>query len=138
MDLQKAKDLLSKEGYTCVLVQGQAVFTSRERGVKPLLNWLEEGCVLPGFSAADKVVGKATAYLYCLLVAKAVHAGVMSDAAMAVFQEYGISATCDRQVDYIRNRTSTGMCPMEEATWNIRTPEEAPAAIREKLRQLNS
>lgn len=138
MDLQKAKELLTEEGCTCVLVQGQAVFTSRERGVKPLLNWLEEGCVLPGFSAADKVVGKATACLYCLLGAKAVHAGVMSDAAMAVFQEHGIDATCDNQVDYIRNRTSTGMCPMEEATRNIRTPEEAPAAIREKLKQLNS
>lgn len=138
MDLIKAKTLLHDGGYTCVLVQGDAVFTSRERGVKPLLNWLEEGCVLPGFCAADKVVGKATAFLYCLLGAKAVHAGVMSDAAMGVFREYGIRATCDKQVDYIRNRTNTGMCPMEEATQNIRTPEEAPNAIREKLKQLNS
>lgn len=138
MDLQAAKNLLTEEGYTCVLVQGQKVYTSRERGVKPLLSWLEDGCVRPGFSAADKVVGKATAFLYCLLGAKAVHAGVMSDAAMAVFQEYGISATCDKQVDYIRNRTNTGMCPMEEATRDICTPQEAPAAIREKLRQLNS
>lgn len=137
MDLQKAKKLLKDEGYTCVLVMGQQVFTSRERGVKPLLGWLEEGCILPGFSAADKVVGKATACLYCLLGAKAVHAGIMSDAAMAVFQEYGILATCDQQVDYIRNRANTGMCPMEEATLSIRTPQEAPNAIRAKLRQLN-
>lgn len=138
MDLQKAKELLTEGGYTCVLVQGQTVFTSRERGVKPLLHWLEEGYILPGFSAADKVVGKATAFLYCLLGAKAVHAGVMSDAAMAVFREYGIRATCDKQVDYIRNRQNTGMCPMEEATRNVSVPEDAPNAIREKLKQLNS
>lgn len=138
MDLQKAKNLLAQEGYTCVLVQGQKVHTSRERGVKPLLGWLEGGCILPGFSAADKVVGKATACLYCLLGAKAVHAGIMSDAAMAIFQEYGILATCDQQVDYIRNRTNTGMCPMEEATRSVRTPQEAPDAIRAKLKQLNS
>lgn len=138
MDLQKAKDLLQKKGYTCVLVKGQQIYTSFDRGVKPLLNWLEAGHILPGFAAADKVVGKATAYLYCLLGAKAVHAGVMSDAALAVLQEAGIEATFDHQVDYIRNRTNTGMCPMEEATQAVTRPEDAPAAIRAKLQALNS
>ena len=138
MDLQTAKKLLKDHNFTCVLVQGEAVHTSFDRGVKPLLSWLEAGSVYPGFSAADKVVGKATAYLYCLLGAKAVHANVMSDAALAVLEEYGIAATFDRRVDYIRNRTNTGMCPMEEATQAVTCPEDAPAAIRAKLAQLNS
>lgn len=138
MDLETAKKLLKDHGFTCVLVQGEALHTSFDRGVKPLLGWLEEGCVRPGFAAADKVVGKATAFLYCLLGAKAVYADVMSDAAMEVLTQNGIDASCGKQVDYIRNRQNTGMCPMEEATRNINSPEEAPDAIRAKLKMLNS
>lgn len=137
-DLQTANTLLKADGYTCVLVLGDRVFTSFDRGVKPLLHWLEEGTVPQGFCAADKVIGKATALLYCLLGAKAVHANVISDAAAAVLEERGISFTFDRKVDYIRNRQNTGMCPMEEATMSVTDPKDAPAAIYAKLKMLNS
>ena len=68
--MEQAKAILENGGYTCVLRQGDALLTSRLRGVAPLLGWLDAGTVAPGFAAADKVVGRATAYLYCLLGAK--------------------------------------------------------------------
>lgn len=58
-DLHFARTLLEKENYTCVICRGEDVLTDRRRGVKPLMELLESGKDLHGFSAADKVVGKA-------------------------------------------------------------------------------
>ena len=83
-DLEHAKSILQEGGYTCVLCKGEAIHTSYHRGVRPLLELLETD--VSGFCAADKVVGKATALLYRLLNVKAVHAQVISQAALQVLQ----------------------------------------------------
>ena len=57
-DRFKARDLLESGDYTCVLQKGEVSYTSKERGVKPLFDWLESSVDLRGFSAADRVVGK--------------------------------------------------------------------------------
>ena len=82
-NLVYAKELLEKENFTCVLWYGEHLYTSRERGVKPLLEWLDQGLDLSSFSAADKVVGKAAAFLYVLLGVSRVYASVISEAAEA-------------------------------------------------------
>ncbi|MBQ5707101.1 MAG: DUF1893 domain-containing protein [Peptococcaceae bacterium] len=135
-DLALAKQLLTTEEHTCVLCRGQHIYTSTQRGVAPLLGWLDSGTNLTGFCAADRVIGKATAYLYCLLGVKQVYARVMSKPAVQVLQEYGIPASWDTLVDGIENRQKTGPCPMEYATRNCATPEEALTAVRETLKQL--
>lgn len=134
---QKAIDLLQSGGYTCVLCREDTVYTTTERGVKPLVRWLTEKAAVQGFYAADKVVGKATAFLYVLLGVKAVHARIMSRSAARVLQENGIEAKWDTLVDNIINRQGTGICPFEEAVLEIQTPEEAYPAIREKMARMN-
>ena len=135
-DLEKAKQVLISGDYTCVLCRDSAVYTSTHRGVAPLLNWLDQKADLQGFSAADRVVGKATAYLYCLLGVSGVFARVMSRPALEVLTRGGISASWELLVDAIENRQKTGPCPMEHATRNSATPEEALAAIRQALLEL--
>lgn len=137
-DLQKACSLLEKENYTCVLCKGQIVYTSTLRGVAPLLQLLDEKQDAAGFSAADKVVGRATAYLYCLLGVKAVYARVISRGALEVLEQAGIDLHYDTLVEQIRNRTQTGPCPMELATKDVNTPEEALLAVRETLTRLRN
>ena len=137
-DLQKAKQLLAEGTYTCVLCLAERVYTSTRRGVAPLMGWLEEGTDLRGFSAADKVVGKATAMLYCLLGVRSVYARVMSRAAVAVFEQQGIPYFYDTAVDAIQNRAGNGLCPMETATRNISDPALAPDAIRKALAALTN
>ena len=137
MDLQIAKEHLQKGGYTCVLCLDGQIATSTYRGVKPLLSWLENPALGKGFSAADKVVGKATAYLYILLGAKAVHAGVMSKSALQVLKGGDIAASYDTLVPYIVNRTGDGMCPMEAATLDVATPADALAAVKNTLAKLD-
>ncbi len=136
-DLTKAIDTLNGGNYTCVLCRDSAVYTSTERGVKPLIEWLDGNIDLKGFSAADKVVGKAAAFLYVLLGVKEVYARVMSEAAIRVFSENGIGCQCDVSVKNIINRTKTGSCPMEETVKEISSPSEALTAVRLKLTQLS-
>lgn len=136
-DLTKAAALLNSGAYTCVLCRGDAVFTGTERGVRPLLGWLDGGVDLNGFSAADRVVGKAAAFLYVLLGAAAVYAPVMSEAATSVLAENGIQAHCGQTVKQIVNRAGTGICPMEEAVAEIAEPAAAAAAIKARLISLS-
>ena len=136
-DLEKARSLLEKENYTCVICRGDDVITDRRRGVRPLLELLESGKDLHGYSAADKVVGKAAAFLYCLLGVKALHAGVLSVPARDVLVSAGIFVEWGSLVPAIRNRAGDGFCPMETAVWDLTDPALAPDAIRIALQKLS-
>ena len=133
-DLQKAIQLLDAEGYTCVLCRDDIIYTSRHRGVRPLMDLL--GQDLEGFCAADKVVGRATALLYCLLKVRRLHSHIISDGALDVLQAHGIAVSWDTRVPFIVNREGNGRCPMELATQDIHDPALAPDAIRKKLKEL--
>lgn len=137
MDIEKATKMLHSGAYTCVLCRGNEIYTSVERGVKPLLEWLDSGLDLSGFTAADKVVGKAAAFLYVLLGIKVVFAPVMSEGAVELLEENGIDYRCDVVTKSIMNRSGTGICPMEEAVGNTSIPEDALDLIRKRLSELN-
>jgi hypothetical protein len=131
--MEKAIELLHSGQYTCVLCKGEKTYTSTENGIKPLLGWLDSGLNLQGFSAADRVAGKAAAFLYVRLGVKEVYADVMSEAAAAVFAEYDIEAKAGTSVKNIINRAGTGNCPMEEAVKDVDEPGSAERVLREKL-----
>lgn len=135
-DLTKARTLLDTGSYTCVVCRGDALHKATERGVKPLLSWLDAGLDLGDFSAADRVVGRATAFLYCLLGVKAVYAGVMSRPAAQVLRSHGIAAEAGQLVEGIINRKGTGPCPFEAAVMEITDAGEALKAIRERMARL--
>ena len=135
-DLRLAQDILKAENCTCVLCKETFMYKSTRRGVAPLMGWLEAGTDLKDFSAADKVVGKATALLYCLLQVRTVYALVMSEAAAAVLQCRGIPYQYEKLVPAIQNRAGDSLCPMEMATRDIDDPADAPAAIRAALARL--
>lgn len=135
-NLKNAQALLDAGDYTCAVCSGGIRYTAAERGVKPLLNWLDNGPDLTGFSAADRVVGRATAFLYCLLGVKEVYARIMSRPAAEVLAAHGIAAEAETLVDGIINRRGTGPCPFEAAVLEIQDPDQALGAIRAKLTQL--
>lgn len=135
-DLEKAQEILAQTGSTCVLCRDEIIYTSTMRGIRPLIDWLESGEDTCGFSAADKVVGKAAALLYCLLGVRRVHGNVMSQTAVKVLRRHGIEAYWDRLAENIRNRAGTGLCPMEEATMHIDDPDEALPVILATLANL--
>lgn len=135
-DTATASQYLRNEGYTCVFCREETVYSSTERGVKPLLDFIESGPDLSGFCVADKVVGKAAALLYVLLGVQEVYAPVMSESALYTLARNGIVPLCDLAVKSIHNRSGTGPCPMEETIAEIDEPRQALTAIQNKLKIL--
>ena len=137
-DLEEARSLLERGNYTCVLCRDDHTVTDSRRGVRPLLELLDGETDFHGYSAADKVVGKAAAFLYCLLGMQALYAGVISQPALAVLEGAGITVRYGTLVSAIRNRTGDGFCPMETAVWALSDPALAPDAIRNTLKKLQT
>ncbi len=135
-DMKKAVRLLKENQYTCVLVRGEREHHSTLRGVRPLLDLLDQEGTLEGFSAADKTVGVGAAHLYLLLGVSGVWANVMSERAERLLSAHGVPVFCDQTVPYIINRAKDGMCPIEAAVGDITCPEEALAVIREAVKKL--
>jgi len=136
-NLENAKQHLRTGGYTCVLYNGSTYHTSTLRGVKPLVQWLNSGMDLSSFSAADKVIGRATAYLYLLLGIRTIYAQVISKPALEVFRTHGIHIVYGELVENIINRRGDGLCPFEAAVLTIQDPREAHRAILQKMQEMN-
>lgn len=136
-DLEQAKARLQEGEYTCVVCNGECFYTSTHRGVRPLMEWIEQGVDFVGYSAADKVVGKATAFLYVKLGVKEVFARVISKPALEVLCANQIVAEYDSLVDNIINRKGDGFCPFELAVLSTSDPASAYQLIKQKLAQLN-
>ena len=135
--LEKAKKILIEGEYTCVIC-GEETYTATKRGVAPLLDLLESGADMAGASAADKVVGRAAAFLYVLLKVSEIYAGVISKTALEVLKKEGIHVEYDQCVEAIFNRDNTGFCPMETAVMGIDEAESALLAIKNKLKILKA
>ena len=132
----KARQILLSGDYTCVFCKADDVSTDTRRGIRPLLDRIDSSN-WQGYSAADKVVGKAAAYLYHLLGVGSVYAQVISQPAADVLTRYGIELTYDTLVSAIASRDGTGFCPMETAVWDIDDPVQALDAVRRQLAKLS-
>ena len=135
-DLNRAKARLAEGDCTLAVCRGEQMYTDTRRGVAPLLAMLDSGKDFSGFSAADKVVGKAAAFLYLRLGVVTVYAAVMSRPAYDLLNSHGVSAFCDTLAEAIRNRAGDGFCPMETVTRELSDPLEAETAIRARLAEL--
>lgn len=135
-DLQRARALLRESGASVVLCKGENYVTKSQRGIRPLLEWEESGEDYGGWAAADKIVGRAAAFLFILLGVRAVYGEVMSEGAFRILSERGIAAEYDTLAQTIRNREGTGMCPMEQAVLAVTEPTDAPQALRRALQHL--
>ncbi len=126
MSLEKAKSILLSSASTIAVISNGEVFTSQERGVKPLLFLLKEKKeFLKGASVADKVIGKAAALLMALGEIKEVHTLIISEPAIKVFEKHNIPCFYDKKVTRIVNRTGDGLCPMESLCLDVENPQEA-------------
>ena len=136
-DLERAKAMLCENAQVkCVLRKGIVQYQSEKRGVAPMLGFLEQGVDLRGFSAADRVVGKATAFLFVLAGVSSVYGEVMSEEACKVLSRYGVEFQAKETVPYIINRRGDGACPMETAVREIDDPKEAYLAVKRTQKML--
>ena len=102
-----------------------------------MVQFVESRSMPSGLSAADKVVGKATAYLYVLLRVREIYAQVISEPAAEVLQAKGIHVQYGKMVPNIINRKGDGICPFEAAVMEITEPVMAYDAILHKMQEMN-
>lgn len=127
----KAKELL--RGHTCVIFDGERIYTSDESGINSLVKFVDGGFDFKSFSAADKIVGRAAAFFYIFMGIKEVYAEVMSEGAKKLFSEHNIRAEYETLTENIINRAGTDICPMEKAVKGADSPESALEAIRKTM-----
>ncbi len=135
-DTLRAKEILTKNGYTCVLLAGDEVHHSTLRGIKPLIDFLESGEEFSAFSAADKTVGAGAAHLYVLLGVQELWANIISEEGKRVLDRNGIAVFYETLVPHIINRAGDGVCPIEGAVMGIESSCEALDEIRKTLKKL--
>lgn len=130
---ENAKRLLLENDAALVYCNEDEVNTSHIRGVLNLVMMVKENRSMKGFYCADKVVGKAAAFMYAILKPEELYAFVLSEKAEAVLKKYKVNCFFGEKVPAIINRKGDGFCPMETATEKSETPEQALEVLEEKL-----
>lgn len=133
-DIEAAKKALA--GHTIALCKGEDVVTSDKRGVAPMVDFIREGRDLRGYSAADKIVGKAAAVLFIKAGIKETFAEVISKSAEEMLSLRGVPFSFAKETERIINREGTGLCPMETAVSEINDIDAAFDAICRRLDSL--
>ena len=113
-DLEKAKDYFYSQKASMVLCKDDEKFITQEKGLTPLINLIESGDDYFEYSACDKVVGRAAAFLYVLLGVKEIHAKVMAKLAIQILDKAEIKYSADEFVDTILDDQLKDTNPLEE------------------------
>jgi hypothetical protein len=131
-DLQIAKTKLHEEELTLVVVKsGEVLFRTRNHRITGFLDAIGElGERLEGASLADRVAGKAVAFLCAYARIKSVYASVLSKKAQTVFTQYKISVHWKDLVDNVLNANKTSVCPFEKKAEKMSSSEEAYLAFK--------
>ena len=116
--------------YNCIIVNKNDAIRFKSHGIKTLLAVLEENpCVLESAYVFDSIVGKAAAALMILGKVKEIYADVISENAVALFDEWKVKYSYKTKVSFIENRTHSGLCPMEEISIKCSTLDEIKTAL---------
>lgn len=135
-DIDIAKDILDRENNSIAIVKnGNLIFSSKERGIKPIYMALkEQGAALKGSSVADKVVGKAAAMIYIYGGVKEFYTKLISENAIKILDGTSILYEYDESVPYIKNFDGSRMCPIETISVRVNDVEELLKEISEFLK----
>ncbi len=131
-DLENA--ICNLDGHSLCLCKGDIVNTYDERGIVPMMKLISQGTELTGFSAADRIVGRAAAMLFVKAGVVNVYGKVMSDGAKEYLENHGISCSYDTLTEKIINRQGNDICPMEKAVMHIENENEGYNVLLVKMR----
>ena len=136
-DLEKAKSALKSENCTCVLALGHVIFRSSESGLKPLMDWMYSGNNYMGFMVADKIVGRAAAFIIIAMGIREVYAEVISEPAKKLLENNQISVTAETVVPEILNADKTDVYPLDKAVEGIENAADALMTIELDIVRMN-
>jgi len=137
-DIDLAKELLEKEQLALAIVkEGKLIFSSRDRGIKPMYTAVNEvKDELKGSSVADRVIGKAAAMLCEYACIKELYTKLISENAINVLEKTSIQVNYDEMTPYIKNRDKTGMCPVESLSQKVNNVDDLLEGISSFLESI--
>ena len=135
-DIEKAKEALGT--HSIALCKNGKAITSDKRGVAPLAEFIRSGTDISGFSAADRVVGKAAAMLMIKAGITEVFALTISESAEKLLKSHGVRVSFGTCAERIMNRDNTGPCPMETAVADTDDIEIGCKIIFEKINKMRA
>lgn len=136
-DLERAKETMIFDGYTCIITHENIMFKSKDKGVQPLLDWLYSGNKYTGWRLCDKVVGKAAAYLHIILGVREIYADVISEPAKKLLEDNNVVVNAAEIVPEILNDAKDGPHPLETAVENITDINDSIMTIELALKRMN-
>ncbi len=131
------KEFRRREAAFIIVKNREVVSESIEKGVAPFF-FAVSSLNVKGASLADKIVGKAVAFLCVHAGIASVYAQVMSNPALEVLRTNAIYAEADAMVPMILNRKKDGQCPIEKIVDTCTTAEEAFAVLKRKFEGLHA
>ncbi len=139
-DLRFSKLRLRKDKLNLVIVKdGKVVFDTGAHGLSGFLLAIEKvGTELVDASVADRVVGRAAAFLCTYVKIASVFAVTISAVGLEVLRENGIYCEYKDLVPHILNSAQTDICPFEELVSGLRDPEEAYLKLKDQVGCLRS
>ncbi|NIP66587.1 DUF1893 domain-containing protein [Candidatus Bathyarchaeota archaeon] len=136
-DLDRARLRLKEKELSLVIFKsGELLFETDSHGIKGFLEATQLlGSGLAGSSVADRIVGRAVAFLCAYFKVSSVFAVIMSEKAADVLVGYDIPCRFERCVPDILNQAKEDVCPFEKLAAGFATPEEAYRELRSLLQE---
>ncbi|MBQ1521738.1 MAG: DUF1893 domain-containing protein [Erysipelotrichaceae bacterium] len=126
MNSDICKDVMHSEKLTCVIAdEKEIIFKSDKKGIVPMLEFLDlyrEKGLQPVYQA-DRIIGKAAIIIAAHCGISEIYADVVSQSAMNIACEKGITIYCDQLVEMILNPSKTKEGPFEAALHDV-DPED--------------
>ena len=132
-DLDLAAKHLTTSKHSLVVVRNeQIIATSKSRGVRGILSIYEKNPeLLDQAAVADKIIGRAVAMICELGEVKSCYAPLISKGAIKVLEQTQINHRSEKQVEAIKNKKGTGLCPIEQLTLEFEDSKKAVKKIKE-------
>ena len=126
-DLTLARETLIREKAAFVVVgNGKILGVEKGQGVQPLWDFLtSHEAEAKDATLADKIVGRAVAFIAVKFGLRCVFGEILSDGARAVLEKHGVCWAAEKQVPLILNRAGDGPCPIEKGLRTISDTEQA-------------
>lgn len=131
-DIELARHLLTQEELSLVITkQGQILYSSKEKGVRPLFQAiLKLADSLDKAALADRVVGSPVAMLCLYAGISSVYALLASEQALSTLQDKGVDVTAMEVIPSILNSDRTDLCPFEKLAQSVTSPTQLFSTLK--------
>lgn len=134
-DIGLARKVMLSENYSYVIIKdGKILKFNRETGIKPVLSIIDEmGDDLEGTVVGERIIGKASAFLWRYSKIRGVYSPQATKTAIAILIIGGIPCQADEMIPFIAENNYDNSYFYEEMLQNIESPEEAYKILKENV-----